>query len=236
MQAHIKATTTKRAAVNLLRRYGMGVPSLKRATRSATDALTLVEEAVIHPYERDGNSSSGTSREMNLHRLPWPTDALFALGETEVRLRVTLSYFVEPNPSSRGWTGRYVYPSHGLRFAMKRPEDNLDAFRQRVNKQAREEGEKPLTLKPESGWLFGRDQHTSSGSLHTDIWRGSAADLAAKEAVAVYPVAGWWKNRPKMDQSDNGVNYSLVVSIEAPEADVDLWTPVYQQVAAAIEV
>lgn len=236
MQAHIKATTTKRAAVNLLRRYGMGVPSLKRATRSATDALTLVDEAVIHPYERDGNSSSGTSREMNLHRLPWPTDALFALGETEVRLRVTLSYFVEPNPSSRGWTGRYVYPSHGLRFAMKRPEDNLDAFRQRVNKQAREDGEKPLTLKPESGWLFGRDQHTSSGSLHTDIWRGSAADLAAKEAVAVYPVAGWWKNRPKMDQSDNGVNYSLVVSIEAPEADVDLWTPVYQQVAAAIEV
>ena len=236
MRTRIDATTTKGAAVNLLRRYGMGVPSLERATRSAINALTLVDEAVIHPYERDGNSSSGKSREMNLHRLPWPIDALSALGETEVQLRVTLSYFVEPNPSSRGWTGRYVYPSHGLRVAMKRPEDNLDAFRQRVNKQAREEGEKPLALNTETGWLFGRDQQTSSGSLHTDIWTGSAADLAAKEAVVVYPVAGWWKNRPKMDQSDNGVNYSLVVSIEAPEVEVDLWTPVYQQVAAVIEV
>lgn len=236
MQARITAARTKGAAVNLLRRYGMGVPSLERATRSATNALTLVDEAVIHPYERDGNSSSGKAREMNMHRLPWPIDELSALGETEVRLRITLSYFVEPNPSSRGWTGRYVYPSHGLRFAMKRPEDNLDSFRQRVNKQARDEGEKPLALNTESGWLFGRDQQTSAGSLHTDIWSGSAADLAAKEAVVVYPVAGWWKNRPKLDQSDKGVNYSLVVSIEAPEVEVDLWTPVYQQVAAVIEV
>ncbi|WP_455135227.1 S8 family peptidase [Schaalia cardiffensis] len=236
MKAHIDAATTKGAAVNLLRRYGMGVPSLERATRSASNALTLVDQAVIHPYERKGNSSSGKSREMNLHRLPWPTETLSELGETEVQLRVTLSYFVEPNPSSRGWTGRYVYPSHGLRFAMKRPEDNLDAFRQRVNKQAREEGEKPMSLNTENGWLFGSDQQKSSGSLHTDIWKGAAADLAAKGVVAVYPVAGWWKNRPKMDQSDKGVNYSLVVSIEAPEIEVDLWTPVYQQVATVIEV
>ncbi|WP_162497514.1 hypothetical protein [Micrococcus luteus] len=76
----------------------------------------------------------------------------------------------------------------------------------------------------------------TEASGEPDIWSGSAADLAAKEAVVVYPVAGWWKNRPKLDQSDKGVNYSLVVSIEAPEVEVDLWTPVYQQVAAVIEV
>ena len=28
--------------------------------------------------------------------LPWPNDVLADLGETEVQLRVTLSYFVEP--------------------------------------------------------------------------------------------------------------------------------------------
>lgn len=236
MRDRVDTTSTKRDKVNLLRRYGMGVPSLERATRSASNALTLVDEATIRPYEREGNSSSGSTREMNLHLLPWPIDELAALGETEVRLRVTLSYFVEPNPSSRGWTGRYVYPSHGLRFAMKRPEDSVDAFRQRVNKQARLDGEKPLTFKTEEGWLFGRDQQTSTGSLHTDIWTGSAVNLASKEAVVVYPVAGWWKNRPKLDQSDRGVNYSLVVSIEAPEVEVDLWTPVAQQVATTIEV
>lgn len=236
METRFGAAATKKDAVNLLRRYGMGVPSLDRATRSASNALTLVDEAVIHPYERKGNSSIGKAREMNLHKLPWPIAELSDLGETMVRLRVTLSYFIEPNPSNRGWNGRYAYPSHGLRFAMKRPEDNMDAFRQRINKQAREEGEKPLELKTETGWLFGRDQQTSSGSLHTDIWRGTAADLASKEAIVVYPVAGWWKNRPKMDQSDQGVNYSLVVSIEAPEVEVDLWAAVEQQVATVIEV
>lgn len=236
MRAQIDAVTPKKDKINLLRRYGMGVPSLERATRSAANALTLVDEASIHPYEREGNSSSGTTREMNLHLLPWPIAELAALGETEVRLRVTLSYFVEPNPSSRGWTGRYIYPSHGLRFAMKRPEDNIDAFRQRVNKQARDNGERPITFKTEPGWLFGRDQQTSTGSLHTDIWTGTAVNLASKEAVVVYPVAGWWKNRPKMDQSENGVNYSLIVSIEAPEVEVDLWTPVAQQVVTTIEV
>lgn len=236
METRFGAAATKKDAVNLLRRYGMGVPSLERATRSASNALTLVDEAVIHPYERKGNSSSGKAREMNLHKLPWPIAELSDLGETMVRLRVTLSYFIEPNPSNRGWNGRYAYPSHGLRFAMKRPEDNIDAFRQRINKQAREEGEKPLELRTETGWLFGRDQQTSSGSLHTDIWRGTAADLASKEAIVVYPVAGWWKNRPKMDQSDQGVNYSLVVSIEAPEVEVDLWAAVEQQVRTVIEV
>lgn len=236
MRTRVDAAPNKTDAVNLLRRYGMGVPSLERATRSASNALTLVDEALIHPYEREGSSSSGKAREMNLHQLPWPIEELSSLGEINVRLRVTLSYFIEPNPSSRGWTGRYVYPSHGLRFAMKRPEDSVESFRQRINRQAREDGQKPVSLKTEPGWLFGRDQQTSTGSLHTDIWTGPAVDLASKEAVVVYPVAGWWRNRPQMDQSDHGVNYSLVLSIEAPEVEIDLWTPVAQQVATVIEV
>ncbi len=234
MRSRVVDARTKADAVNLLRRYGMGVPSLERATRSASNALTLVAESAIHPYKRDGQSSSGTAREMNLHQLPWPIEQLTDLGETQVRLRVTLSYFVEPNPSSRGWNGRYVYPSHGLRFAIRRPEESVDSFRQRINKQARDDGQKPLSLATEAGWLFGSDQQKSAGSIHTDIWTGSAVALASKEAVAVYPVGGWWKNRPQMDQSEQGVDYSIVVSIESPEVDVDLWTPVAQQVAATV--
>lgn len=234
MRSRVVDARTKADAVNLLRRYGMGVPSLERATRSASNALTLVAESAIHPYERDGQSSSGKAREMNLHELPWPIEQLTDLGETQVQLRVTLSYFVEPNPSSRGWTGRYVYPSHGLRFAIRRPEESIDSFRQRINTQARDDGQKPLSLATEKGWLFGSDQQKSAGSIHTDVWTGSAVDLASKEAVAVYPVLGWWKSRPHMDQSHRGVDYSLVVSIESPEVDVDLWTPVAQQVAATV--
>src|SRR5699024_51350 len=92
MRARIDGASSKRDTVSLLRRYGMGVPNLERAIRSASNALTLISEAKIHPYEREGNSASGKAREMNLHELPWPIAELSSLGETDVRLRVTLSY------------------------------------------------------------------------------------------------------------------------------------------------
>ncbi|GAA3931179.1 S8 family peptidase [Microbacterium soli] len=236
MQTRFDAESNKTALAALLRCYGMGVPDADRALYSAADALTLVAEATIHPYEREGNSSAGRTREMNLHELPWPTAELEALGSAQVRMRVTLSYFVEPNPSSRGWTGRYIYPSHGLRFATRRPDDSVEAFRQRVNARARLDEQKPLKLRTEQGWMFGSNQQQAAGSLHTDIWSGNAVDLASKGAIAVYPVAGWWKNRPHEDQSEHGVHYSLIVSIESPEIEVDLWTPVYQQVYGSVEI
>lgn len=219
---------------NLLRRYGMGVPDLGRALRSATDALTLIGQARIRPFER--SDSGNKVREMNLHKLPWPIEQLESLGKTEVSMRVTLSYFIEPNPSSRGWTGRYVYPSHGLRFATKRADESVGRFRQRINKRAREEGQQIPSPSTEKGWLFGSTQQQKPGSLHTDIWTGPAVDLASKGAIAVYPVAGWWQYRRSWDQSDKGVDYSLVISIEAPDVNIDLWTPVSQQIQSTVQI
>jgi hypothetical protein len=39
-------------------------------------------------------------------------------------MRVTLSYFIEPNPSSRG-RSKYSYESHGLRFAAALATSNI---------------------------------------------------------------------------------------------------------------
>lgn len=224
----------KSELANLLRRYGMGVPDLDRALRSATDSLTLISQARIHPFEHGGKTSK--VHEMNLHEMPWPAVQLGELGETEVSMRITLSYFVEPNPSSRGWTGRYVYPSHGLRFATKRADESTGRFRQRINKRARDEEHGVPSPRTEQGWLFGSAQQQKPGSMHTDIWTGPAVDLASKGAIAVYPVAGWWQYRRAWDQSDRGVDYSLVVSIEAPDLDVDLWTPVAQQIQTTVAI
>lgn len=138
-------STNKADLANLLRRYGMGVPDLDRALRSATDALTLIGEAQIHPFERDG--SGRKVREMNLHELPCLTEQLESPGEFELSMRVTLSC-IEPNPSSRGWTGRYVYPSHGLRLTTKRADEGIERFQQRINKRARDEGQRVPTGRP----------------------------------------------------------------------------------------
>jgi hypothetical protein len=225
MRAQFPADGKKRGRVARLRRYGMGVPDLARATRSATDALTLVAQDTIHPFQQ------GAMREIHFHDLPWPTDILADLGSAQVRLRVTLSYFIEPNPGRRGWQRRYSYASHGLRFDVRRPTESHLDFQKRINEKALAEDERRPPASGESGhWFFGSDQRKASGSLHTDIWTGNAADLAQRGALAVYPVTGWWKENPSRDHSDSGARYALVISIETPQQDVDIWTPVAQQI------
>jgi hypothetical protein len=230
MRARLDAATGRRGRSALFRRYGMGVPDLARATRSATDALTLVAEDVIHPF------ANGAMREMNLHQLPWPTDVLNDLGGAEVRLRVTLSYFVDPNPARRGWRRRYRYASHGLRFEVRRATESTVDFRKRINRLALAEDERrPTTDSDSSEWYFGPDLRVA-GSLHTDIWTGTAADLAQRGVIAVFPVSGWWKDRPDRDRSDDGCRYSLIVSVETPGQDVDVWTPVAAEIGIPIEI
>jgi hypothetical protein len=209
----------------------MGVPDFVRATRSAADALTLIVEDTIRPFDGEGRM-----REMHLHDLPWPSDVLAELGAVPVTLRVALSYFIEPNPGRRGWTRRYSYASHGLRFDVRRATESTDEFRKRINQLAlSEEERRPLSQSDAAEWFFGPDQR-GVGSLHADNWRGTAADLAQRGAIAVYPVSGWWKERPDRDRSDQGARYALVVSIETPGVDVDIWTPVAQEVGIEVEV
>ena len=59
---------------------------------------------------------------------------------------------------------------------------------------------------------------------------------ASKNAIAVFPVSGWWKNRARYDQSVMGVDYSLIISIDSPEVDVDVWTPIAMQIGVAIPI
>jgi hypothetical protein len=227
MQARFdQAGDKKTARSRLLRRYGFGVPSLESATRSATDALTLVAQAAIRPF------TEGKLREMHLHDLPWPKVAFAQLGETLVRMRVTLSYFVAPNAARRGWRTRYQYQSHGLRFEVKPSALDVEGFRKSRNKLALEEEETKPRTAGDPGWYFG--QARNKGSIHSDVWEGTAADLAARDAIAVCPVSGWWKDQPKHDRSDKGVRYALVVSIETPSVETDVWTPVAQQVGLPV--
>ena len=214
---------------HLVRRYGFGVPDEARALRSGRDALTLVHEGTIRPFD------AGALRELHLHALPWPAQELERLGEASVLLRVTLSYFVEPNPSRRGQTSRYRYPSHGLRFELKRATETVTTFRKRINKKELADGEgKPKGSSDIAEWKLG--ELRDLGSLHQDFWEGSAADLAERGVIAIYPVSGWWKDMPKRDRSAFGARYALVVSIETDAQGADLWTPVAQEVGLATEV
>ncbi len=125
---------------------------------------------------------------------------------------MTLSYFVEPNPARRGWKRRHRYASHGLRFDVKTPTESVEDFRKRLNQRALEDDEERPDTSDSSGWFLG-EQARNRGSIHSDFWVGTAADLAERAYVGVYPVSGWWKEQPRRDRSAFGARYSLVVSI-----------------------
>ncbi|MGZ5127262.1 MAG: S8 family peptidase [Burkholderiales bacterium] len=220
--------------VNLVRHCGFGVPNLDRALWSASNALTLIVEARLQPFERHG-SAQPKMRDMHLYELPWPLAELEALGETQVEMRITLSYFIEPNPSERGPRSRYRYESHGLRFDVKRPLESIEEFQQRINAAARDEEEGTRVTGDDPQWEIGKSAR-HRGSIHSDTWRGHAADLASRSAIAVYPSLGWWKTRTALERYNNSAPYSLLVSIRAPAVDVDLYTAVANRIGVPIVI
>lgn len=236
MRARIDACNRRKGQIHaLVRRYGYGVPDLGRALLSAQNDLTLMIEDALTPFNKEG--STVKTRDMKVHHLPWPSEVLAQLGDAHVELRVTLSYFIEPNPGERGWTRRHRYASHGLRFAVKKATESNDDFRARVNAAARDEEEGVVPIGGAGGdeWLLG-PKYRDQGSVHSDFWSGTAADLAQRDAIGVFPVGGWWKEKPYLEKWATEARYALIVTIKAPGVEVDIYTPVEAKIAIAAEV
>ena len=226
MKRQFLQNESKGSYAKLLRICGYGVPNLDRALYCASNSLTLISQATLQPYDK--RNERYVTRDMHLYSLPWPSDALSELGEMPVRMRVTLSYFVEPGPGEVGWENRYRYASHALRFDINGPAESEPEFVQRVNRQARDDGEHPGTEGQGDRWVIGEARNV--GSIHSDIWLGRATDLAASNKIAVYPAIGWWRERHHLNRWNKTCRYALIVSIYTPEQNVDIYTPVAAQV------
>ena len=220
----------------LLRICGYGVPDLTRARYSASNNLTLIAQAEIQPFDQDEDGGYKT-KEMHLYDLPWPKQVLLDLpDQTKVQMKVTLSYFIEPGPGEIGWRDRYRYASHGLRFDIKSPNETNEDFIKRINVAARENSkDNPGTESASSYWTIGSNGR-DRGSIHSDIWVGSAAELATSGFIAVFPVIGWWRERAYLGKWNRQCRYSLVVSITSPAEEIDIYTPVANQIGITVPV
>lgn len=209
----------KKDKTDCVRRFGYGVPDLSRAAASAIDDLALVAQNTIQPFRKE---SSVRFNEAHVYELPWPREMLEELDNTLVRLKVTLSYFVEPNPSFASAIDPARYQSFGLRFDLKRSRETITNFHRRNNAEMTGDGVKAVSY-ADDGWLFG-PKSISAGSLHMDIWEGAAVELAARNMLYVRPISGWWRERDALRRYDSKARYALVVSIETPDTEVDLYT------------
>ena len=216
----------------LVRLCGWGVPNLDRALNTARNHLTMIIEAEMQPFKM--HESRVATNDMHLHELPWPQDVLLQLPpETDISMRVTLSYFIQPGPGEIGWKDRYRYPSHQLRFSVKLPGESLARFHSRISATAESDEEDADNSSDSQYWTVGQNSR-HRGSIHSDYWKGSAADLATSGVLAVYPKTGWWKERKHLGMAESRCRYSLVVSISTPSETIDIYTPVAQQVGVPI--
>lgn len=233
----LQSHTDGLAKESMLRTVGYGVPNLEQARYSVENALTLIAQDSLYPFKTSDSKTSNAPvfNEMHFYELPWPVEELQRLPTgTPVSLKVTLSYFIEPNPGRRGYKNRYSYQSHGLRFEVIRPGQSEANFRAAMNKLARKET--PYTGKEgdASGWTFGPKMRTR-GTLHHDVWSGDAASLADLGMIAIVPVGGWWNNKTSEERWLNSVRYSLVLSIETESEDAQIYTAVENLIQTVIE-
>lgn len=234
MKRELDRSSGRRDSYRLLRRFGYGVPNFERATASAQNHLALVAQNTIQPFRSDAGRRK--FNDCHFYRLPWPIEVLENLGEQDVRLKITLSYFIEPNPGISASIDPQRYQSFGLRFDLRRSLESIPEFARRVNALEREDPLGRARSEPDDNrWRFGPNS-ISCGSLHCDEWTGPAVQLAARDILCVKPVIGWWRDRASMDICTKQSRYSLVVTLSTEEAAVDLHTPISTIVEAAINV
>lgn len=228
MRAELDGCVTEDERLSFLRRFGYGVPNVTRALHSAYSDATMIAQGELSPFRREQGDIK--TNEAVIYQLPWPVSFLERLGEMRLEMKVTLSYFVEPNPGRRGWQGRYSYPSHGLRFKLKRPDENEQRFYERINREEREEDYGGA--EGHDQWLIGRPR--DRGSVHSDVWVGRAADLARSGVLCVHPVSGWWRYLPRLGRWSRNVRYALIVGLRSQNPDIDVYTEIGNVISTAV--
>ncbi len=195
---------------DLLRAFGYGVPRPERAMSSDSNRPVMIYEGSLTPSRHDGPKAD---RRADFIELPFPEDELDAIGESNVELTVTLSYFAEPTDNLT----RRAYAGGRLRWDLQGPTETADSFRARINRIVLDQG-----VAPGSGsyaWEIPAEDR-SRGTLQHDYARVPAASIAGARLLAVYPVLGWWEDSREGWSKD--LPYSVVASVDLGEVDVDL--------------
>ncbi|MCH3959360.1 MAG: S8 family peptidase [Selenomonas sp.] len=218
-----KEDTKSKGRKQLLRSCGYGVPNLSKAIQCVNNSVNLIIQGKLQPFIKDHMN------EMHLHEIPWPKEVLRSLGETKATIRVTLSYFVEPGPGEVGWKDKYRYPSCGLRFDVISSNETVEDFKKRIDIKMRGDDIKDSGDGRSRDWYLGVGNR-DVGSIHSDHCDDLAVNLCDANYVAVYPVIGWWRERSYLGKCNEIVRYALVVSIETPEAEADLYTPIITKI------
>lgn len=213
-------------ATKIMQYCGFGVPQESKALASDTTNATFIFENELTPYNEDK-----TYKEMHFYDLPWPKELLEQMDAENVRMKITLSYYIEPSPGFKSSYNKYRYASSALAFDVKTSYESHEQFIARNNKeqQVAEKSDNDSTR-----WQIGTKRR-AIGTIQSDWFECSARELAECGQIGVFPGNGWWKSR-KIANVYNKIKYSLVVSIESSETEIydEVVTKIQNMVSVAV--
>lgn len=226
-----------------VRACGYGVPDERLASECAQGVATIfVEDAMpnavaVEEPKRVTPKRPTTKatelklrRKVKLFRLPLP-ESLLDEEDAEAELRVTLSYFAEPNTF-----GRQTFHGLDLMWDMQGPLESETQFLTRINKLKRartHDGKLEKATTKSFKWEIGI-RRRSRGTVQSDRWRGRMSSLVGDKLIAVVPVLGWWDQRQALKQQE--LRFSLIVSVLGPGVYSAIKPMMSAQAAVDVEV
>ncbi|EGG4342878.1 peptidase S8, partial [Salmonella enterica] len=122
------------------------------------------------------------------------------------------------------------------RFDFNSPGEESGEFVSRINKKFKEDNQEFDAGESDSSqWLLGPTLR-NRGSIHSDTWSGTALELADKKFIAIYPVSGWWKELKKENRQSSIARFSLIISIETKENNLEVHNEISQLLRIDTEI
>ena len=207
---------TNEEKYNVIRQIGYGIPDVERAISNTPNCITLITQG--EKFIKAG--------EVDIYQVQLP-DSLRSPGEEfEILLEITLSYKAQPRRTRRN---RRKYLSTWLDWECSKQGEDSKHFlgRMLANHKIPEDAEKgdelfTWTLGKEKRYRSIKNVSRSIGTIQKDWAFVKSYDLRGAFSIAVVGHEGW-NNDPFAE-----VPYSLVVSFEAIQADIPIYTPMVE--------
>jgi hypothetical protein len=207
---------TNEEKYNVIRQIGYGIPDVERAISNTPNCITLITQG--EKFIKAG--------EVDIYQVQLP-DSLRSPGEEfEILLEITLSYKAQPRRTRRN---RRKYLSTWLDWDCSKTGEDSKHFlgRMLANHKIPEDAEKgdelfTWTLGKEKRYRSIKNVSRSIGTIQKDWAVVKSYNLREAFCIAVVGHEGW-NNDPFAE-----VPYSLVVSFEAIQADIPIYTPMVE--------
>lgn len=218
----------------LLSACGYGIPNLEYALYSTPKRATVIIEDEILNQDEEGN------REIKKYKIPVPEDILTLDMNASANLKVTLSYFAEPNEPEKKTRNTYRgldldWDVQGYDVTDEEFDMHLNNIYRKEYNEGRDRDERfSSSTINQYDWKIGKTRR-NKGTVQSDELETlvSISEIVGSRGIAVFPRLGWWDKKSEFKHQK--LHFSLIITVEIfTEKDIDIYTPIKAAVGIPI--